>query len=276
VSTNRVGPLVKQWRAHRSRSQFDVAIQVGVSPKHLSFVETGRARPSPELIDALGVHLEIPLRERNAMLLAAGFAPRYRHTPVDDPEMAPIVASIQRLLDAHDPFPGVALDRCWNVVLANRAAGRLVDLLPAELAGPPMNVFRASLHPDGFARLTVGFDEWAGYLLRQLDRLAALSADPLVSALRTEVHGYPNIIELRERHRDWAAPRATPDLLVPFRMRINDIELSTFTTLTTFGTPQDVTLEELAIELFSPTNESTARFFETATGSATAMPLPDR
>ena len=255
-----VGTLVKQWRAHRSRSQLDLAYQVGVSPKHLSFVETGRSRPSPELIDALGIHLDIPLRERNTMLLAAGFAPRYRHTSLDDPVMATIVGSLQRLLDAHEPYPGVVLDRHWNVILANRAVMAFVDLLPVELARQPMNVFRASLHPAGLARYTVGFDAWASYLLCQLDRLVAITADPTLIAIRQEIHGYPNIVELRAR-LNWATPTDPPDLLVPFQLKIEGVELSMFTTLTTFGTPRNITLDELAVELFFPSDPATATWF---------------
>ncbi|MGA9278411.1 helix-turn-helix domain-containing protein [Ilumatobacter sp.] len=257
-----VGTLVRDWRHRRSRSQLDVAYDIGVSPKHLSFVETGRSRPSPELIDAIGIHLDIPLRERNTLLLAAGFAPRYQNTSLDDPEMAGIVDSLRRLLDAHEPYPGVVLDRHWNVVLSNRAALQLVSLLPPHLAGPPMNVFRASLHPDGLARHTLGFDEWATYLLTQLHRQVTLTTDPNLIRIEDEVTSYPNIIELRERI-GWSTSFATPDLLVPFRLDLAGVELSMFTTLTTFGTPRDITLDELAIELFFPNDTATTEHFRT-------------
>lgn len=256
VSSPSVGPLVKEWRARRGRSQMDLAHSAGVSTRHLSFVETGRSRPSPELVLALAEDLDVPLRERNTMLLAAGFAPRYARTPLDDPTMAHITASLQRLLDAHDPYPGVALDRHWDVVLANRAAGALIGLLPPELAGPPTNIFRVSLHPGGLAAHTVNFDEWATYLLGQLRRLVAVTGDPGLGTVEAEVSGYPNVVALLGR----AAPTSPdePALLVPYRLRLNDAELSLFTTLTTFGTPRDVTLDELAIELFFPADESTA------------------
>ncbi|MDW3214227.1 MAG: helix-turn-helix transcriptional regulator [Ilumatobacteraceae bacterium] len=258
-----VGALVRDWRQRRSRSQLDVAYDVGVSPKHLSFVETGRSRPSPELIDAIGIHLDIPLRERNTLLLAAGFAPRYRHTSLDDPDMAGIVESLRRLLDAHHPYPGVVLDRHWNVVLANPAAETLVSLLPDQLTGPTLNVFRASLHPDGLARHTLGFDEWATYLLTQLHRLVMLTADPELVRIEDEVTSYPNIIELRDR-TSWATGATAPDLLVPYRLGLDGVELSMFTTLTTFGTPRDITLDELAIELFFPNDTATANHFQHA------------
>ena len=266
-----VGTLVRDWRQRRSRSQLDVAYDVGVSPKHLSFVETGRSRPSPELIDAIGIHLDIPLRERNTLLLAAGFAPRYQHTPLDDPDMAAIVESLRRLLDAHSPYPGVVLDRHWNVVLANPAAEGLVSLLPDHLAGPPMNVFRASLHPDGLARLTLDFDQWATYLLTQLHRLVTLTADPDLAQIEHEITTYPNIAELRLRI-NWTTSTPAPDLLIPYRLDLGGVELSMFTTLTTFGTPRDITLDELAIELFFPNDTATAEHFQHTARTPTEQP----
>jgi transcriptional regulator with XRE-family HTH domain len=262
-----VGPLVREWRHRRSRSQLDVAYDVGVSPRHLSFVETGRSRPSPELIDAIGIHLDIPLRERNRLLLAAGFAPRYDHTPLDDPTMAPVLASLQRLLDTHAPFPGVVLDRHWNVVLANTAAMSLAAPLPDDLLRPEFNVFRASLHPDGLAAHTLDFDQWAAHLLGQLHRLVEVTADPGLVALEQEVGAYPNIVELRERV-DWTRPRDHPELLIPYRLELGGTELSMFTTLTTFGTPRDITLDELAVELFFPNDTTTSDFFHHAATTA--------
>jgi transcriptional regulator with XRE-family HTH domain len=270
-----VGPLVRQWRTRRSRSQLEVAYGVGVSPKHLSFVETGRSRPSPELIDAIGIHLDIPLRERNQLLLAAGFAPRYEHTPLDAPAMDAVLASLRRLLDAHSPFPGLVLDRHWNAVLANAAAGSLAALLPDHLAGPPMNVFRASLHPDGLAAYTLDFDNWATHLLAQLHRLVTVTADPGLTEIEHEVLAYPNIIEVRQRI-DWTTPPSgQPNLLIPFRLGLGNIELSMFTTLTTFGTPRDVTLDELAVELFFPNDTTTADYFTQATTRDSPLHMND-
>jgi transcriptional regulator with XRE-family HTH domain len=259
---------VREWRHRRSRSQLDVAYEIGVSPKHLSFVETGRSRPSPELLDAIGIHLDIPLRERNTMLLTAGFAPRYEQTTLDDPSMVTVVASLRRLLDAHEPFPGIALDRLWNVVLANDAAAALTAVLPDHLAAPPVNVFRASLHPEGLAAHTVDFDRWAIHMLRQLHRLVVVTGDAGLVAIEQEVGEYPNIVELRERV-DWAAPPAEPDLLVPYRLALGGTDVSMFTTLTTFGTPRDVTLDELAIELFFPNDSATSDFFHQRATSTT-------
>jgi transcriptional regulator with XRE-family HTH domain len=230
----------------------DLALEVGVSPRHLSFVETGRSRPSPELVLAIADRLEVPLRESNTLLLAAGYAPRYSERSLDDVALRSIRASLQRMLDAHDPYPGVVIDRQWNVVLANRAAGALTVGLPAELAGPPLNVYRACLHPDGLAARTLNFTEWANYLLRQLRRTISLTTDPELERILAEVAAYPNVARLPvPPDPGWDDPQ----LLVPLRLDLGGTELSLFTTLTTFGTPRDVTLDELAVELFFPADE---------------------
>ncbi|MEY2552346.1 MAG: hypothetical protein QOC57_206 [Ilumatobacteraceae bacterium] len=231
----------------------DLAIDVGVSTRHLSFVETGRSRPSPELVLALAHHLDVPLRERNGLLLAAGYAPRFSQMSLDAPAMDHVRASIQRMLDAHDPYPGVAIDRQWNVVIANQAAVQLTDGLPSAVLGPPMNVYRLCLHPDGLARRTTNFTDWASYLLQQLRRSIVLTGDPTLEALLTEVTAYPNVAQIAPLTSTNSSDE--PPLLVPFSMATPAGELSLFTTLTTFGTPLDITLEELAIELFFPAND---------------------
>lgn len=256
-----VGELLRDWRNRRNRSQLDLSIDVGVSARHLSFVETGRSRPSPELVLALADHLEVPLRERNTMLLAAGYAPRFSRTSLDDDAMAQVRTSLQRMLDAHDPYPGVVVDRSWNVLLANQAAFAFTEGVPAELLQPTMNVFRLCLHPAGLAARTVNFADWATYLLRQMRRTIQLTADAELQAVEDEVRGYPNVAELDEvrapGHWD------DPPLLVPLTITSDAGELSMFTTLTTFGTPLDVTLEELSLELFFPADESTAAALRT-------------
>jgi MmyB-like transcription regulator ligand binding domain len=218
---------------------------------------------------ALAEHLDVPLRDRNTMLLAAGYAPRFSHAPLDDEAMTSITASLRRLLDAHDPFPGVVLDRSWNIVLANAGAGRLVAGLPPELVAPPVNLFRASLHPDGFAAHTTNFDVWAAYLLRQLRRLIAAADGPELRSLHEEILAYPNIIELQGRERG----RRSGDeheLLITCNLDLGGRPLSMFTTLTTFGTPQDVTLDELVIELFFPADPPSEELLRqlAATGSS--------
>jgi len=231
----------------------DLALEVGVSTRHLSFVETGRSRPSAELVLALAAHLEVPLRERNGLLLAAGYAPQFSQVPLDDPAMERVRASIQRMLDAHDPYPGVVIDRQWNVVLANRAGFTLTHGLPDEVLGPPLNVYRLCLHPDGLARRTTNFVDWASYLLRQLRRTIVLTGDPALTALLAEVSSYPNVAQIAPLVG--SAQGDEPPLLVPFRLATALGELTLFSTLTTFGTPLDVTLDELAIELFFPADE---------------------
>ncbi|MBA3743026.1 helix-turn-helix transcriptional regulator [Sporichthya sp.] len=252
-----VGTLLRDWRQRRRLSQMDLALSVNVSTRHLSFVETGRSRPSAELVLALAEGLDVPLRERNTLLLAAGYAPRYPVRPLEDAEMEPAREAVQRMLNAHDPYPGVVVDRAWNIVMANNAAAAITTGIPDELLGPPPNVYRISLHPDGLAKRTLNFPEWAAHLLHQLGRSVALTGDPGLAALEAEVRAYPGV---EEALRDQPSPLERVPLLVPFRLDLgNGQELSLFTTLTTFGTPRDVTLDELAVELFYPADDESAR-----------------
>ena len=249
-----VGPLVKEWRQRRHLSQLDLAVGVGVSTRHLSFVETGRAKPSVELLITLATHLDVPLREQNQLLLAAGYAPRFTERSLEDSSMRTVRASIQRMLDAHQPYPGIVVDRQWNIVLTNAAALALVADLPEHLLTPPLNVFRLGLHPDGMWSRTTNGHEWAGYLLWQLRRTSALTGDPAVAALLQEVSAYPNIAADR---RVAGTLDIEPPLLIAFEYDSPIGHLSLFTTLTTFGTPRDITLDELTIELFFPADDAT-------------------
>jgi len=249
-----VGEILRDWRSRRRRSQLDLALHVGVSTRHLSFIETGRARPSPAMLDALSAALEVPLRERNRLLLAAGYAPRYAARTLDDAGMQQVRSALLRLLQAHDPHPGLVLDRQWNVVLANRSAQALSALLPAPLTQPVFNVFRASLHPQGLAAVTENFAAWAAYLLQTLSRAVASSGDAELAALAQEVLAYPNVAALDPSAAADAV--AEPALLVPCVLRLPQGRLSMFTTLTTFGTPRDITLDELCVELFYPADAS--------------------
>jgi transcriptional regulator with XRE-family HTH domain len=258
VSHAAVGVLLRDWRARRRVSQLDLSLSVGVSARHLSFIETGRSRPSPEMVLALAEGLDIPLRERNSLLLAAGFAPRYQSRPLDDAALSPARDAVQRLLDAHDPYPGVVIDRCWNIVGTNAAASALTAGLPEHLLGPPANVYRLSLHPDGLAGRTLNFAEWAGYLLNQLRRAIALTGDPVLQEIDEEVRGYPGVATAAAKAP--GAPADNASLLIPFVLDVGGGQrLSMFTTLTTFGTPLDVTLAELAVELFYPADAESAR-----------------
>lgn len=250
------GVLLREWRTRRRLSQLALALDSGVSARHLSFVETGRARASADLLGVLADTLSLPMPARNELLQAGGYAPQFAETGFAAPSMDIVRSAMERMLAAHDPYPGVAVDRVWNVVLSNRAARQMMALLPAFLSSPAPNMFRAGLHPQGFAAHTANFAEWGSNLVRQLGRLSDGSSDATVLALREEVLAYPNVQRLLAR----AAPpyTASHDLLVPCILDIGGRRLSIFTTLATLGSPRDVTLAELTIELFYPADDATA------------------
>lgn len=251
-TTSPVGHLVRNWRQRRRLSQMALALDAGLSARHLSFIETGRSRPSPDVLMAVAQQLDIPLRERNTLLLAAGYAPRYAQRSLEAVDMQSAREALTRLLDAHQPYPGLVLDRHWNVVLANRSALALAELLPAALRTPSLNIYRASLHPQGLARYTRNLEEWAAHLLSNLRRSIDSSGDPALIALEAEVLAYPRI---REALRSAPAVAVQP-LLVPCQLDLPTGSMSLFTTLTSFGTPQDVTLQELCVELFYPADRA--------------------
>lgn len=259
-----VGPLLRAWRDKRKLSQLALALDAGISARHLSFVETGRSRPSPELVVSLAQQLAVPLRGRNELLLAAGYAPRFPETSLGSSDMNSVKNALQRLLDAHDPYPGVALDRYWNVVLANTAAKSMVAMLPPSVTQPTLNMFRAGLHPEGFAAVTENFDEWGRYLLGELERIEASMVDATATALLDELRAYPNVRAslcatgpASNRSLDPASR-----LLVPCTLCLPNGRLSLFTTLATFGSPRDVTLAELTVELFYPADPQSAAALE--------------
>lgn len=251
-----VGHLVRDWRQRRRLSQMELALDAGLSTRHLSFIETGRSRPSAELLMAVAHRLDVPLRERNTMLLAAGYAPRYAQRNLQSPDMRPVHDALTRLLDAHQPYPALVLDRHWNVVLANRAAMALAALLPAALREPTLNIYRASLHPDGLARYTRNLQDWAQHLLANLRRSIDSSGDPALLALEAEVLAYPC---LKDAPRQTSAPAEPQPLLVPCLLDLPEVSLSLFTTVTSFGTPRDVTLQELCVEMFYPADAASER-----------------
>lgn len=260
-----VGPLLRDWRLRRRLSQMDLALDVGVSPRHLSFVETGRSRPSPGVLQALADRLAVPLRERNRLLLAAGFAPRFTERRLDEAGMKRVRESLARMLKAHEPYPALVLDRAWNVVMANRPAQAWVALLPDSLTQPVLNVFRASLHPEGLAPLTENLDDWARYLIRTLRRAVEIDPSPVLVALEREVSAFPAVARLKaSAARDGAVPDG---VLVPCTLSMPSGRLSMFTTLTTFGTPLDITLEELCVELFYPADDATEALLRAAGAS---------
>ena len=260
MRSSTVGPMIRDRRVRAGRSQLDVALDVGVSARHFSFVELGKSRPSPELVVLIADRLGAPRREANDWLLAAGFAPAFAESGLDAPSMAQVRRSLQQLLDAHEPLPAVVLDRRWTVQLTNQAAIRLADGISGdESRGDPTNLFRISLHPDGFGSRTVNFAAWSAYLLRQLDHAVSRTRDPYLSALAEEIATWPNI----PTRNLWDRP-ALPDesdIVVPWQLEQGDVVLSMFTTMSTFGTPVDITLSELTIEMFFAADEATEHAF---------------
>jgi transcriptional regulator with XRE-family HTH domain len=253
ATRSRVGPLLREWRRRRHLSQLELALEADVSARHLSFVETGRSRPSPEMVIHLAEQLDVPLRERNRLLLAAGYAPRYGQRDLDDPELGPIAEAVQRVLTGHEPYPAVVVDRHWGMVGANRAIGVLTDGCAQHLLEPPVNVLRLGLHPDGLAPRIVNAGQWREHLLDRLDRQAVASGDPALRALYEELAALP----VRD---DGAPPEPSlGDVAVPLRLRHGDRELALISTVTTFGTAIDITVAELAIESFFPADDHTAQ-----------------
>jgi transcriptional regulator with XRE-family HTH domain len=250
MQDNRVGTLLREWRQRRRLSQLDLALEAGVSTRHLSFVETGRAKPSPEMVVHLAEQLEVPLRERNQLLLAAGYAPQYGARSLEEPEMGPVRDALGHVLAGHEPYPAIAVDRAWNLVASNAALGPLLEGVGEELLQPPVNCMRLALHPDGLAPRVANLAEWRGHLLHRLARLIALTGDQDLIELQDELWGYPGA----------GGPAAHPqqDIMVQLRLLDDDGELRFFSTLTTFGTAVDITLAELSIEAFFPADEHTA------------------
>ena len=247
-----VGALLRDWRQRRRLSQLDLALEAGVSARHLSFVETGRSRPSAAMVVHLAEQLDVPLRERNRLLLAAGYAPAYAQHDLDAPELGPVREALERVLAGHEPYPAVVVDRHWGMVAANRAIGLLTDGVAAHLLEPPVNVLRLGLHPEGLAPRIANLGEWRAHLLDRLGRQAVVTGDPALAALHAELAAYPG-----------GDPAPAPDLdagaiAVPLRLRHDGGELRLISTVTTFGTAVDITLAELAVEAFLPADAATA------------------
>ena len=250
------GPLLRDWRRRRSLSQLALASEAEVSQRHLSFIESGRSAPSREIILRLAERLALPLRERNQLLLAAGYAPVFQARPADDPAMAAARKAVALILERHEPFPALAIDRHWTLVHANAAIGRLLEGVDPVMLTPPVNVLRLSLHPDGLAGRVVNFREWRDHVLHRLAEQVALTADPVLAALLDELRAYPVPPGAAPHSRPAAAPLA--GVAVPFRLRMPAGTLSFLSTTTVFGTALDITLSELAIEAFFPADDETA------------------
>jgi transcriptional regulator with XRE-family HTH domain len=244
--------LLRDWRRTRGLSQLDLSIEAGVSTRHLSFVETGRSRPSPELILRLAEQLDIPLTERNRMLLAGGYAPAYPRHELSDPELAPVRAAVRRILDGHSPYPAVLIDQHWHLIEANAAVALLTAGAEPHLLTAPINVLRLSLHPDGMAPRIINLPQWRAHLLHRLRQQAATTNDPALYELHDELRGYPG----GDGHAA-SISDAVSRVVIPLRYRHDDQELTFFSTTTLFGTPMNVTVAGLAIEAFFPADPTT-------------------
>jgi len=249
-----VGDLLREWRQRRQLSQLDLALAAEISARHLSFVETGRSRPTSEMILRLTEHLEVPLRDRNTLLLAGGYAPAYPEHRLDGPELAAVRGALRHVLAGHDPYPAVVVNRWWELVDGNAAVAVFTEAVAPELLAPPANVLRLSLHPDGMAPRIVNLAEWRGHLLSRLQRQVAATGDAKLAELLTELRHYSGA----EHPGGEDGTPAPSDVVVPLRYRHGDRELSLFSMTAVIGTPMDVTIEELAIESFYPADQATA------------------
>jgi transcriptional regulator with XRE-family HTH domain len=252
ATPTRVGPLLRDWRLRRRLSQLDLALDAGVSARHVSFVETGRARPSQEMLLHLAEQLDVPLRDRNGLLLAAGYAPVYEERDLDAPDMEPVRAALDLVLRGHEPYPAAVVDRAWELIRGNRGIGLLVEGVDPELLAPPVNVLRVSLHPRGIAPRILNLADWRAHLLERLRRQIAATGDPQLVALLDELAAYP-------APADGRSGEDLADVCVPLRLASSRGELSFISTVATFGTAVDITVAELAIESFFPADAATAQ-----------------
>ncbi len=254
-STKTVGDHIREWRTRRRMSQLDLALEADISTRHLSFLETGRSQPSREMVQLLAEKLELPLRERNVMLVSAGYAPVYSEKSLDDPALQAARQAVDLVLKGHDPYPALAIDRRWSLIAANDALFRLVGDVDPALLKPPVNVLRLSVHPAGLARRIVNFTEWRNHLIARLRHQVDVTGDEYLSNLIDELRAYPTPDKAARRP---ANPQDYAGVLVPLRLMTGDETLTLFSTTTVFGTPVDVTLSELAIEAFFPADSETA------------------
>jgi len=248
------GQLLREWRLRRRMSQLDLASEAGISARHLSFVETGRSRPSREMVLRLAENLDVPLRERNPLLIAAGFAPTYQATDFHAPEMQSARDAVERLLAAHEPYPAILVDRRWELVSANRAAAVLVEGVGPELLAPTCNVLRTSLHPRGLAPRIVNIAPWSAHIIDNLRRQIAVTGDDGLRALERELVGYAAAMGITVPP-ETESPRS---IAMPMRLRTDTGELALITLIATFGTALDITLAELSLETFLPADAATA------------------
>ncbi|CAH2896429.1 MAG: Transcriptional regulator, Xre family [uncultured Paraburkholderia sp.] len=249
TASRSVGDLLREWRQRRRMSQLLLAAEADISTRHLSFVESGRAMPSREMVMHLAERLDVPLRARNALLIAAGYALLFRERPLSDPQLSAAREAVELVLKGHEPYPALAIDRHWTIVATNNALTPLLAGASPDLLKPPVNALRLSLHPDGIAASIVNWHAWREHVLARLQRQIDVSADDTLCALRDELAAYPPPpgAEVPD-----AGDSPLNQIAVPLRLRTPLGELSFFSTTTVFGTPVDVTLSELAIEAFFP------------------------
>ena len=249
-----VGDHLRVWRQRRRLSQLDLALEAEISARHLSFLETGRSTPSRDMLLRLAEQLEIPPRERNVLLVSAGYAPMFPERGLEDPELAPARAAIDQVLEGHKPYPAFAIDRRWTIVASNGAMPRLYEGVAPKLMEPPVNALRLSLHPEGLAPRIANLAEWRAHLLARLRQQIDLTADPELARLLQELQAYP-----APRQAQGRPSGGRPlGVVVPFQVRVGEAVLSFFSTTMVFGTPIDITLSELAVESFFPADGETA------------------
>jgi transcriptional regulator with XRE-family HTH domain len=254
--TQPVGDLLREWRQRRRKSQLELSLDADISTKHLSFLETGRSQPSRDMVLLLAEQLEIPLRDRNVLLVSAGYAPVFAERPLHDPALQAARKAVDLVLAGHEPYPALAVDRHWTLIAANAAVNRLLAGTDAAMLEPPVNVLRLSLHPKGLAPRIVNLGEWRAHLLARLRRQVEVSGDPMLTELLAELAAYPAPDAGRQR-----APLREPEfasVVVPLQFATTHGVLSFFSTTTVFGTPLDITLSELALESFFPADAATA------------------
>ncbi|MGW7451264.1 helix-turn-helix domain-containing protein [Streptomyces sp. NPDC054787] len=256
TTTPTVGSLLRTWRERRGISQLELAGRPDSSSRHISFIETGRSRPSEEMVLRLADRLDVPVRERNALLLSAGYAPRYAQTALDDPSMGTLREGIQRLLTGYEPYPALVVDATYDVVAANTGITMLLEGLPEHLLAPPLNAMRLTLHPEGLAPRIHNLREWRGHLLAQMERQIALARSEPLRALYEEVCAYP----VAERPGDRAPDEPVAYIALPLLIEHDGRLLSFVSSIATFNTPMDVTVAELAIETFLPADPATAKY----------------
>jgi len=254
-STRTFGDELRHWRARRRVSQLALALETGISQRHLSFVESGRASPSREMVQRLAEQLSIPLRDQNRLLMAAGFAPRFPERTLDDPALGTVRRTIDLVLRAHEPYPAFAIDRHWTVVAMNAATRPLLDGVAPELLAPPMNAMRIALHPAGLAPHIVNYNEWRVQLFRRLDARRSATDDPILEALHDELQRYPASEHARRMGR---TEDVSDGVFTPLVLSLNGQAVSLLTTSTVFVTAEDITLSELALECFYPGDETSA------------------